>query len=148
MTHLLMTHEQRSARPDVASAVAFAAPLWASALLVLIAVFTLMGTHELLSFGFFTMAIAIVVLASIATFHTMVRDLRRDSALRGVNYRRMIFYRDVIDGLYSHIGRNATFKARAYAAAGMRERARMRSMRPVSAMDESLHKRRISGRHR
>lgn len=124
MTHF--TDEQRNARPDVAHAVAYAAPLWASAVLVLIAAIVLMTAGNLLGFELSVLAIGIIALATVAAFHMMVRDLQRDSALRSATYRQMLFCQEVIVGLRKRSDRNAGFKAQEYALAGMRQRAHMR----------------------
>lgn len=99
MAHFM--DEQRNARPNVAHAVAYVAPLWTLGLLVLIPVLLLTDIQNILSFEFSVLAVAIVVLATITAFHAMVHDLRRESALRNATYRRMMFYRDVIAGLHT-----------------------------------------------
>jgi hypothetical protein len=147
MAYFMCMNEQRNARHDVANAVAYAAPLWASGLLALITVFVLMGPKNFIGFEFSALAI-VFVLAIIAAFHAMARDLQRDSVLCSATYRRMMLCSDLDGGAQASTGRNAIFKLQDYALAGTRQRAHMRSPYSVATSDESLHKRRRLIRHR
>lgn len=148
MASFTSINEQHSARPDVARAVAYAAPVWALGLLFLIALIVLMGLGNFFSLESSALAIAFIAFVIIAAFEMMVRDLRRDSALCAETYRRVTLGHDVIVGMRDGDMRSARVLARAYALADMRQRAHLRASSTSVVWDDSQRKRRQQARRR
>ena len=113
MTHLFVVNEQRSARSDVAGAVALAAPLWFLGLVVFAAICLMMDVADFTVREFSIVAVLAAALATIALFRAMARDLQRDSVLRGRIYRRMMSCTDGVGDLH----RNVRARAMGYVSA-------------------------------
>lgn len=145
MLKFMNMKEQHNARPDVAYAVAHAAPIWVLGLLLLGGLIVLLGWSN--SFPIETSAVAIVSIAFVvaAAFETMVRDLRRDSELCAETYRRMTHCCDARGGVGGRGMRVAHVALQAYVSASMRQRAHLRSTSLSADLDGPFHKRRPKG---
>lgn len=143
MPQLMNMNEPFNARPDVARAVAYAAPVWALGLLFLIALIVLLGLSNFFSLELSALVIISIAFVVAAAFEMMVRDLRRDSELRAATYRRMAICNDLMGGV-----RVAHLAVHAYHSAGMRQRAHMRSTSASVVPDDAWSRRRRKIHHR